>query len=69
MELLAKTSRTLTIKINDSNPYFSKEEFNIYLNNSFYKKEHRNVFTIYNLNPNTTYQIKVNDHLSSFNKC
>lgn len=66
MELLAKTSRTLTIKINDSNPYFSKEEFNIYLNNSFYKKEHRNVFTIYNLNPNTNYQIKVNDHLSSF---
>lgn len=59
MKILSITSRTITIELNNREPYFAREEFDIYLNSNFLRKEITNVFTIYDLNPNTTYNIEV----------
>jgi polygalacturonase len=41
--------------INNSTYYTS--EYNIYVNNSLYSRSNRNVFSIYDLEPNTTYKV------------
>lgn len=58
MKILSITSRTITIELNNKEPYFAKEEFEIYLNSNFLRKEITNVFTIYDLKPSTTYSIE-----------
>lgn len=66
MKLLYKTSRTLTIKLMDDSPYYSQNEYDIFINNLFYKKEKCNVFTIFDLKPNTSYQIKAGNSCQTF---
>ncbi|MDE6408442.1 MAG: glycoside hydrolase family 28 protein, partial [Anaeroplasmataceae bacterium] len=61
MKVLSTTSRTITLELNNSEPYYALEEFEIYVNSLFLKKEKINVFTIYDLEPNTTYTISVCD--------
>ncbi len=59
MKLIHTTSRSATFLMDSSNPYYDME-FDIYLNQAFYKKETRNVFTLFDLNPATNYEIRVN---------
>ncbi len=79
MKILNITSRSVTLELENNNPYYSSLEFGIYVNGKFIKNENRNVFTIYDLEPNTEYEIKALDiiniktkeeqsiYLSSFN--
>ncbi len=60
MRVLSITSRTVTLELNNTLPFYAKEEFEIYVNNAYYRNENRNVFTIFDLLPNTTYQIRIN---------
>lgn len=57
MKILSVTSRTITLELNNKEPYYALEEFDIMLNSVFLRKEKKNVFTIYDLTPNTSYQI------------
>ncbi|MDE5546389.1 MAG: glycoside hydrolase family 28 protein [Anaeroplasmataceae bacterium] len=61
MKVLSTTSRTITIELNNNEPYYALEEFEIYLNSVFLRKESINVFTIYDLEPNTVYMISVGE--------
>lgn len=58
MNLLAVTSRTISIELNNENPYYSNEEFSITLNGQFLRNEKCNVFTIYDLEPDSSYKIE-----------
>ncbi|MDE7264077.1 MAG: glycoside hydrolase family 28 protein [Anaeroplasmataceae bacterium] len=57
MRALSITSRTITVELNQKTPYFALEEFDVFLNSAFVKKERRNVFTLFDLEPNTSYLI------------
>lgn len=59
MKVLSVTSRTITLELDNNLPYYNDFEFDIYLNSNFLRKEKTNVFTIYNLNPDTEYLIEV----------
>lgn len=59
MKALSITSRTITLELENNLPFYAKQEFEIYINGNLYKKERRNVFTIFNLSPNTSYTIQV----------
>ena len=55
-------TRSLTIEIDNNNPYFSTSEYDVYVNESLYAKDVKtNVFSIYNLEPNTKYDILIDD--------
>lgn len=66
MNILSITSRTITLELENEFPYYNDNEFDIYLNSKFIKKEKRNVFTLYDLNPNTKYKIEVLDEIIEF---
>lgn len=51
MRVLSITSRTVTLELNNTLPFYAKEEFEIYVNNAYYRNENRNVFTIFDLLP------------------
>lgn len=59
MKILSITSRSVTLELNNHSP-FSTEEFDVYLDSTFLFKEDRNVFTIFDLQPNTSYLVEVN---------
>ena len=59
MKALSITSRTITLELENNLPFYAEQEFEIYINGNLYKKERRNVFTIFNLSPNTSYTIQV----------
>lgn len=59
MRILSITSRTITLELKNSLPFYAKQEFEIFLNDNLYKKETKNVFTIFGLTPNTSYSIQV----------
>ncbi len=55
-------TRSLTIEIDNNNPYFATSEYDVYVNESLYAKDVKtNVFSIYNLEPNTKYDILIDD--------
>ena len=60
MKIVSITSRSITLELNNKHPYFAEDEFEVYLNSKLLYKEKRNVFTIFDLEPNTAYQIEVN---------
>lgn len=63
--IIYKTSRSATIEL-INNDIYNTEPYNIYLNNELYKEQvDTNVFSIYNLNPNSLYEIKVVKGISS----
>lgn len=64
MNILKITSRSVTLELENNNPYYSEQEFDIYLNNEYIRKENRNVFTIYDLKPNTNYEIRAIETIS-----
>lgn len=59
MKILSITSRTITLELENDFPYYNDIEFNIYLDSELYNKEKRNVFTIYDLTPNTKHIVEV----------
>lgn len=66
MKILSLTSRTITLELQNSNPYYYVCEYDVYLNNEFILKDNKNVITIYNLLPNTSYEIRILDFKLSF---
>ena len=63
MKILEITSRTVSIEMSTNKAYFFDNDFDIFINNKFYRKEKRNIFTIFNLMPDTIYEIKINNEL------
>lgn len=55
MKILAVSSRSVTIELDSSKPYFFGEEFVVSLNGVPVKKETRNVFSLFSLVPDTEY--------------
>ncbi len=66
MRILSVTSRTITLELDNNLPYYSENDFSIYLNNEFIRKENRNVFTIFDLTPNQKYSLIINEELIEF---
>ena len=46
--------------VNDS-PFYAPEAFDVYVNGQLCKKEDRNVFTVFDLQPDTEYEIKAGE--------
>ena len=61
LKVLSVTPRTVTLELQNDRPYYAEEEFSVYVNGSFCRLEKRNVFTLFDLSPDTVYQIKVAD--------
>ncbi|MDE5715552.1 MAG: glycoside hydrolase family 28 protein [Anaeroplasmataceae bacterium] len=61
MNILEVTSRTITIEIENQMPYYSSGDYSVEVNGVFYMRTNINVFTIYDLLPNTDYEIQVMD--------
>src|SRR5690554_2989559 len=60
--LIFKSSVSLSFELNNKDIYYSKEKYDVYLNGEKTLKDvDRNVFSLFNLTPNTKYQVKVND--------
>lgn len=59
MKILSITARTISIELENNEPYFSENKFSIYLNKEFLREEEKNVFTIFDLEPTTVYEIEV----------
>jgi len=59
MRIINLTARSATFEMDCSNPYFYTCEFDITVDGVFLRKENRNVFTIFDLKPNTKYTINV----------
>ena len=66
MRILSVTSRTITLELDNNLPYYSGNDFSIYLNNEFIRKENRNVFTIFDLTPNQKYSLIIDKELIEF---
>ncbi|MGM9970512.1 MAG: glycoside hydrolase family 28 protein [Anaeroplasma sp.] len=66
MKILDITSRSVTIELNDNNPYYSYETYKIYLNNALIRSDNKNVFTIYDLIPNSEYELGINNRIVKF---
>ena len=62
MKILNITAHSVTLEIENNSPY-KTEEFDIFLNSTFLRKEDRNVFTITNLKENTSYIIEAIDKI------
>lgn len=67
MKILRLTSRSITLVMDSNNPYYYEEEFDIYLNDKYIRSENRNVFSIFDLSPSTSYKIKINNEDIEFN--
>lgn len=65
MKALSITSRTITIELENDDIYYTNE-FEIILNDKFVRKENRNVFTIFDLLPNTNYVLNINNKIIEF---
>ena len=61
MKLIYLTSRSATIELENDLPYYNSQEFDIFLNSSLFRKERRNVFTLFGLEPSKRYVVKVMD--------
>ncbi len=60
------TCCSATFELENEEIYKVKDNFQVYLNDSFILETNRNVFTIYNLNPDTDYNLRIGDDVLSF---
>ena len=60
MKILYTTTHSVSIELQSINPYYHNE-YDIYLNDKFIKKENKNIFSIFDLSPNTLYKLRVNN--------
>lgn len=66
MKLLAVTQRSVTLELDNLNPYYSDREFTVYLNGVAQFKERRNVFSLFSLEPETTYVVSAGEEQLEF---
>lgn len=59
MKILHLGYNSISIELESNNPYYHEKEYDIYLNNEFYKKNNLNVFTIFDLKSNEEYELDV----------
>lgn len=60
LKVITKSCRSITLELNNEDAYFSKELYNVYLNgNCVLEGGQKNVFSLYDLLPNTEYVVKV----------
>lgn len=57
MKIIAITSRSATLELENANAYYAPEEYTIYLNGEEVKTHSLNVFSLFNLLPDTTYTV------------
>lgn len=58
MKIINLNSRSVTIELESNTPYYNEEEYEIFLNDNLIRKEKRNIFTIYDLEPDSDYKIE-----------
>ncbi len=59
-KIIQKTGRSMTAELMSQDIYYTKESYNVYLNGEcVIENEKRNVFSLYNLMPNTNYEVAV----------
>ena len=60
MNVVFKSSRSITLELNNKDIYYAKEPFDVYVNNQLFLQQVKtNVFSLFNLDPQTLYEIKV----------
>lgn len=71
INLLFISSRSASFELDNELIYYNDNSFDVYLNNELIKvKETRNVFSVYNLEPNQEYELKLkfsNNNISTLN--
>ncbi|MCR5349515.1 MAG: glycoside hydrolase family 28 protein [Acholeplasmatales bacterium] len=65
MKILNLTSRSISLDL-DNNDIYETKEYEIYLNKKLYKKDNKNIISIFDLLPNTSYELKINDDIIDF---
>ena len=59
MKIINLTAVSATFELENESIYYNEDKFDVFLDGKIViKDEKRNVFTIFNLNPNTEYEIK-----------
>ena len=59
MKIINLTAVSATFELENESIYYNDDKFDVFLDGKIViKDEKRNVFTIFNLNPNTEYEIK-----------
>ena len=67
MKIVFLSCCSVTIELENNDIYFSNEPYDIYLNNEkIFSSYNKNVFSIFDLTPNTKYDIKINNEIFSF---
>ncbi len=66
MKILAVTSRSICLEMQGSSPYFSEQAFDIFLDGAFIRRENRNVFSLFDLTPNTRYTLRAGEKSLEF---
>lgn len=68
MKLVYVSSVSATFELENKQIYYSKEKYDVYLNNKLVLKGiNTNVFSLYDLLPNTRYEVRINDKIVVFN--
>ena len=57
--LVTKTSRSVVVELTDSGKYYTKNQYDIYVNNKKYMESNKVITSIYDLKPDTDYEIMV----------
>ena len=57
--LVTKTSRSVVVELTDSGKYYTKNSYDIYVNDKKYMESNKVVTSIYDLKPDTDYKIEV----------
>lgn len=66
MKLINITSRSASFELLNETAYYAPNRFLIYLNGKFIREEEKNIFTIFDLNPNTNYTLNIGDKKIDF---
>lgn len=60
-DIIFNAPTSITVELNNKDVYYSKNEYDVYLNGKIVKKSIKtNVFSLYNLIPDTRYEISIN---------
>ncbi|MGN0804818.1 MAG: glycoside hydrolase family 28 protein [Candidatus Coproplasma sp.] len=66
MKIIALTSRSVTIELENDKAYYADEEYKIFLNGEEVKNSSFNVFSLFNLQPDTSYTVNAHGQECSF---
>ena len=67
MKIINLTAVSATLELENESIYYNNDKFDVFLDGKIaIKDEKRNVFTIFNLSPNTEYEIKALDKTIKF---